>query len=286
MHTRHIFTLMTILLALGASATSTHEAHAFGYYADDLPSAVPQGRRCVTCHLDPQGRGTRNEFGDDVAYYFNGGPDWSAIYAMDSDRDGYTNGQELGDPNGAWSIGDPYTMFISAPGDDTSTPCGNDQIDPKEFGDEACDGIDLDGKTCANFGGTMQQVLSCTDACEFNLSECISVNPPGDMGPDMMVEDDTPDLLPDDESIDLSVEDASQDSSPSADATLDDATKDEAGDQAEDGAVDLIAAPSTPAPTLAHDGCSQTGDGEPSPTPALMIGMGIVGLFGVRRRRA
>jgi hypothetical protein len=63
-------------------------------------SKVPNGsvNSCNTCHLN-------GDFKDDLA---NNNNTWDAtLAAMDSDSDGYTNGQELRDPNGTWSEGNP-----------------------------------------------------------------------------------------------------------------------------------------------------------------------------------
>ena len=48
-------------------------------------------------------------------------PDWSALYLLDSDGDGQTNGQELGDPCGTWVRGEPAPREadISNPTDET-----------------------------------------------------------------------------------------------------------------------------------------------------------------------
>lgn len=89
--------------------------------------AVPNvNNNCGVCHVAAGGGGPRNAFGEDVeaAMPFTG-PDtdtWSALFCVDSDGDGKTNGQELGDPCGAWRIADDDPAGdISAPGDDSST---------------------------------------------------------------------------------------------------------------------------------------------------------------------
>ncbi len=62
-------------------------------------------------------------------------PTWSALFELDSDGDGLTNGEELGDPEGLWSIGDPN------PAGDISDP--NDPNDPGEGGDPTTDDTSL-----------------------------------------------------------------------------------------------------------------------------------------------
>ncbi len=93
-------------------------------------SKVPHGNKfsCNTCHTN--GGGTpRNPFGLDVQARVspNGmetfwGPDLASI---DSDGDGFTNGEELQDPNGTWiegtsNPGDPN--LVTRPGDPNDHP--------------------------------------------------------------------------------------------------------------------------------------------------------------------
>jgi hypothetical protein len=60
---------------------------------------------CQTCHVGTTG-GLRNEFGVQVgANLLNGKPDWSILAYLDADGDSYSNGYELGDPEGSWSPG-------------------------------------------------------------------------------------------------------------------------------------------------------------------------------------
>ena len=61
---------------------------------------------CQTCHVSATNGGPRNSFGLQVeANMKDGAPDWRAIFGLDADSDGSTNGQELGDPNGTWTRG-------------------------------------------------------------------------------------------------------------------------------------------------------------------------------------
>jgi len=81
------------------------------------PRLIPNGERlgCASCHVNPAGGGRRTPFGDDVRPLVAPGSCvafWGPELALrDSDRDGRTNGDELGDPTGVWAVG------ASAPGD-------------------------------------------------------------------------------------------------------------------------------------------------------------------------
>jgi len=87
---------------------------------------IPNGAvsNCQTCHVSPLGGSTRNAFGNAVNGLVtpNGQQQfWSAaLAALDSDGDGFTNGQEMGDIDGD---GTPErNTGISNPGDASSTP--------------------------------------------------------------------------------------------------------------------------------------------------------------------
>ena len=67
-------------------------------------------------HINPSGGGSRNAFGLDFAA---AGYQWTAsLCAQDSDGDGMTNGEELGDPNCVWTEGatPEMTTGITHPG--------------------------------------------------------------------------------------------------------------------------------------------------------------------------
>lgn len=77
---------------------------------------IPNGsvNNCSNCHVNPAGGGTRTPFGNTVKSGFINPPGltgsvvWGpALATIDSDGDGQTNGAELQDPNGSWSVGAP-----------------------------------------------------------------------------------------------------------------------------------------------------------------------------------
>jgi glucose/arabinose dehydrogenase len=77
---------------------------------------IPNGavKACLNCHVSPEGGGPRNPFGQQIEAGFLDAPGsagnviWGAPLAgLNADGDGATNGAELQDPTGAWSIGQP-----------------------------------------------------------------------------------------------------------------------------------------------------------------------------------
>lgn len=112
MSTRTFASSLTLALALLAPVGT---AHAFEPFALLVPcratavNTVGTTRPCITCHNNPDGGSgcsdppCFNPFG--MAFDMNGRT-WDTTLAMgDADGDGYTNGQELGDPMGTWRVG-------------------------------------------------------------------------------------------------------------------------------------------------------------------------------------
>lgn len=90
---------------------------------------IPNGNvfRCANCHIDPSGGGARTSFGEVVRQnYLDAGGNviWNQALAQnDADGDGVTNGQELLDPNGTWTMGASNpgeATLVSNPGDPNS----------------------------------------------------------------------------------------------------------------------------------------------------------------------
>ena len=94
------------------------------------PGLIPNGNvnRCANCHVRAGGGGPRNAFGQAVRQFVspNGSERfWSQVFNLDSDRDGFTNGAELQDPNGTWRAGqaDPGdSKLVTKPWDPNSFP--------------------------------------------------------------------------------------------------------------------------------------------------------------------
>ncbi|GEM_PF-1817578 len=199
---------------------------------------IPNGNSysCGTCHVSSAGGGPRNVFGQQVENNltqpgFAGDVQWGQIFNLDADGDGYTNGEELGDPNGTWTIGDPDPAgMTSRPADSSDTLCGNGMIE----GPEACDGNNLAGSTCSDqgfSGGT----LSCDGSCNYDTSGCFTAMDTGvDAGMDVGM-----DAGPDITEMDMGV-DAGADVG--MDAAMDagmDAAMDVGMDAGEDAGMDM-----------------------------------------------
>lgn len=93
------------------------------------PGQIPNGGvfSCANCHINPAGGGPRNPFGRAVEQLVTPGSTaafWSpTLAAQDSDGDGFTNGQELGDPEGD---GVPVPgALVTNPGVASSRPPSN-----------------------------------------------------------------------------------------------------------------------------------------------------------------
>lgn len=114
---RYSYTLIAGLTLLAAA----QPAFARSFRVNMIPNGSVFG--CSTCHINPGGGGTRNAFGNDVYAVVLGSsstPFWSNVYNKDSDGDGFTNGQELGDPNGTGTA--TPGALVTRPGDATSHP--------------------------------------------------------------------------------------------------------------------------------------------------------------------
>ena len=116
---------MTFLIILLTASSLT-----FLVGRDFRVSQIPHGSEfgCNGCHTS--GGGTpRNPFGQDVETRVTAGGNenfWGPdLAALESDGDGFTNGEELQDPNGDWTPGSPLpgdAMLATHPGDPNDFP--------------------------------------------------------------------------------------------------------------------------------------------------------------------
>ena len=133
---------------------STAEARPFR--VGDIPNGAKFG--CLNCHGDNKASYNTDFGGDARIYLIPGGVvssqhiDWTPLCPLDSDRDGWTNGQELGDPDCVWKTGDADPKgLITNPGVYESAPppvCGSGKLEANE----ACDGDLLSETNCAFVG--------------------------------------------------------------------------------------------------------------------------------------
>jgi len=97
------FTLLLAIILLNAI-----DSEARPFRVEQIPNGDKY--QCLNCHFSMTG-GARNQFGQEVFNHLtvqneNGNVKWSPqLAALDSDGDGFTNGQELLDPDGIWKIG-------------------------------------------------------------------------------------------------------------------------------------------------------------------------------------
>lgn len=165
--------LFVIIALTFLTMGATSEARPFR--VDDIPNGSKF--TCLNCHGDL--KATYNtDFGSDARnYLIPGGTismqhvDWTPLCPLDSDHDGWTNGQELGDPDCIWksSDADPKGLLTN-PGVYESAPppiCGSGKLEANE----ACDG-DLFAETNCLFVGAGEGKLGCTAECKFDYSDC------------------------------------------------------------------------------------------------------------------
>ncbi|RLN71748.1 hypothetical protein BBJ28_00021492 [Nothophytophthora sp. Chile5] len=110
-----------LLLALAATAAVLVDGHP--EYVARLPNGDNVPGVAALGHVDPSGGGDNNDFGLDFA---SAGKSWTTEFCQqDSDGDGQTNGEELGDPCCEWVESSNavvrWTTGVSHPGDASKT---------------------------------------------------------------------------------------------------------------------------------------------------------------------
>ena len=104
-------------------ASSFQKAHALKSYVAKLPNGGNVPDAPAVGHPDAEGMGGENEFGK---AFKEAGYLWTEELCMaDTDGDGFTNGQELGDPCCKWTEASPTKLFttgISHPSDKSKKP--------------------------------------------------------------------------------------------------------------------------------------------------------------------
>jgi hypothetical protein len=148
---------ITMITAVTSGALLlTSAAWASPTFLLDVPNALTNS--CNTCHTTTN-PAAWNSFGDDVkANLVEEVPDWASVCDIDSDGDGATNGQELGDPDCVWVKGDANPAGdVFHPGDAAVAPEleheGTDE-GTDEGDDEGTDEGDDDGTDEGDDDGT------------------------------------------------------------------------------------------------------------------------------------
>ncbi len=288
-------------------------AQAFESYEANLPCLARDGAGagCITCHSSSDGTCADPPCLNPFGLAYGAAPVWNAALASaDADGDGYTNGEELGDSEGSWTMGDAAPASCgctSRPGSPAFTP---GDVDGDADGvccrgrDTNTDGDCIDaGEHDATFdcddGDALASSLVLAEVCTLPAdNDCDGLLPPADPDcacVDPSVCDDGDDCTTDTCPIagtcehtpiaGCGAEDAGMDDAGADDAGLDDAGAPDAG-SADSGVADGGGTPdagmdaaSTPPP---EGGCSCRAGTSRPPWLALIA----VGLAVLSRRRA
>ncbi|MEM9068520.1 MAG: EGF domain-containing protein [Myxococcota bacterium] len=143
---------------------------AFANFPDRIPNGFTGGGagRCGVCHVSSAGGGPRTAFGED----FRRGPNgiagtsddhtWSQWLAeRDSDGDGWSNGQELGDPFRNWvpGGGSPPSSYRANPGSSSSEPSNFNLCNNSAYND--CASSFVRGQCTDVYNGSGRWNCSC-----------------------------------------------------------------------------------------------------------------------------
>ncbi|KAG6618697.1 Calcium-activated potassium channel subunit alpha-1 [Phytophthora cinnamomi] len=146
-------TLSIALIATAAAIVSARPA-----YVARLPNGDNVSGVAALGHVDPAGGGDNNDFGLDFA---SAGEEWTTAFCQqDSDGDGQTNGQELGDPCCEW-VQDSNAVVrwsdgVSHPGDASSTS------DESLWADITCGGSSTTSNSTTGSGASTVEAGSTT----------------------------------------------------------------------------------------------------------------------------
>ncbi|GLE01939.1 hypothetical protein PINS_up010777 [Pythium insidiosum] len=127
--------MKTLCIAVAALAAVTLDsADAKPSFVSRIPNGDGVSGVAALGHKETSGGGPLNDFGE---AFSNAGQKWTVeLCKADSDGDGQTNGQELGDPCCEWTTGGTtrYSTGVSHPGDATS------KADPSLWANIVCGG--------------------------------------------------------------------------------------------------------------------------------------------------
>jgi len=94
-----------LVLLCAATVLLLNSADAKPQYVAKIPNGDGVSGVSALGHINPDGGGDRNQFGKDFS---SNNHQWTeALCKLDSDGDGATNGEELGDPCCEWKAGAP-----------------------------------------------------------------------------------------------------------------------------------------------------------------------------------
>ncbi len=145
-----------------------------GFRANEIPNGGKNN--CANCHVNSAGGGQRNSFGMAIGTNFlseagsAGHVQWGPELAnLDSDGDGFTNGEELQDPTGSWKVGDPLpgdSNLVTNPGDPASHPAYSISITENPGLGKIL--TDSAGMTLYFFSKDAFDTSACFGQCEIN----------------------------------------------------------------------------------------------------------------------
>ena len=184
MNTQKVYFSFFIFLFLGEyhglqTQSFISQGYARSFRINRLPNFSNYG--CSGCHrngeVPPRGS---NPFGGDVWDSLDGimdgvkrrlgaDPNWDILFFIDSDGDGYSNGQELGDPHGRWTQNTPNVQWTS-----TTNP-----NDPKDYPGSVLVQIFPDGSFNSSFDPNTDEPIHvdvCGDGAIGLTEECDGLN--------------------------------------------------------------------------------------------------------------